>query len=103
MHCQSLCVLSNVCTVLVEKVQRQLAIEHAAEMLKLRDELVETKIALECTRRVLDQTDRETLYWQDRHHQLAAILQGLTSSQRPSMYSEGEDQDFFSQVWAEVQ
>ena len=77
MDCQSLCVLSNVSTVLVDHNQRHLVTEHAAEMQKLRAELEETKITLICTRRVLDQTDREALYWQDKHHQLVAIVQGL--------------------------
>lgn len=75
MHCQSLCVLSNVCTVFVEKDQRQLAMGHVAEMQKLRDELTETKILLECIRKVLDETDKEALFWQDRHPQLVAIVQ----------------------------
>ena len=48
-------------------------------MEKLRTELAETKVNLECTRRVLDHKDREALYWQDRHHHLVAIVQGLTS------------------------
>ena len=77
MNCQSLHVLSNVCTVLVGHDQRSLVTEHASEMQKLRAELAETKANLECTRRVLDRKDREALYWQDRHHQLAAIVQGL--------------------------
>ena len=73
MDCQSLRMLSNVCTVLVEKDQRQLVTEHAAEMQKLRDELAETKIRLTCTYKVLDDIDKEALYWQDKHHQLVAI------------------------------
>ena len=77
MDCQSQRVLSNVCTVFVEYDQRHLGTEHAVEMEKLRAELVNTKIPIECARRVPDQTDREALYWQDMHHQLAAIVRSL--------------------------
>ena len=107
MDCQSLRVLSNVCTVLVEKDQRQLATEHAAEMQKLRDELEQTKIRLTCTCKVLDDIDKEALYWRVKHQELEAIVRRLTFEKRYNFdnnyWGEREDGDFFSQVYAEVQ